>query len=109
MYSGPSQGGGFSGRMLAGYEDSKRARQVADPCRILFGDYNEILETLLAPAGIDFAQFAEQGYLKGPDRSNFNILTATDKNGRQFGTPNLKGINCRIRRSGGGGDTILIK
>jgi hypothetical protein len=32
------------------------------------------------------------------DRSNFNILTATDNLGREFGTPNLKGINCRIRK-----------
>jgi anaerobic selenocysteine-containing dehydrogenase len=36
--------------------------------------------------------------LFGWDRSNFNMLTTTDKLGRQFGTPNLKGINCRIRR-----------
>ena len=32
------------------------------------------------------------------DRSNFNMLTTTKRLGRQFGTPNLKGINCRIRR-----------
>ncbi|MEX1328695.1 MAG: molybdopterin-dependent oxidoreductase, partial [Desulfobacterales bacterium] len=32
------------------------------------------------------------------DRSNFNILTSTDNLGREFGTPNLKGINCRIRQ-----------
>ncbi len=31
-------------------------------------------------------------------RANFNILTTTDKLGREFGTPNLKGIGCRIRR-----------
>jgi len=36
--------------------------------------------------------------LFGWDRSNFNMLTSTEKLGRQFGTPNLKGINCRIRR-----------
>jgi len=36
--------------------------------------------------------------LFGWDRSNFNMLTTTDHLGRQFGTPNLKGINCRIRR-----------
>jgi len=28
--------------------------------------------------------------------SNFNCLTATLKVGKEFGTPNLKGINCRI-------------
>ncbi len=37
--------------------------------------------------------------LFGWDRSNFNILTTTEKLGPQFGTPNLKGINCRIRRN----------
>jgi len=31
-------------------------------------------------------------------RSNYNILTSVDKLGREFGTPNLKGIPCRIRR-----------
>jgi anaerobic selenocysteine-containing dehydrogenase len=36
--------------------------------------------------------------LFGWDQSNFNMLTTTDHLGRQFGTPNLKGINCRIRR-----------
>ena len=36
--------------------------------------------------------------LFGWDRSNFNMLTTTEKLGRQFGTPNLKGINCRVRR-----------
>jgi anaerobic selenocysteine-containing dehydrogenase len=32
-------------------------------------------------------------------RSNFNMLTTTDNLGREFGTPNLKGISCRIRCS----------
>ena len=32
------------------------------------------------------------------EKSNFNILTTTDKLGKEFGTPNLKGICCRIRR-----------
>ena len=36
--------------------------------------------------------------LYGWDRSNFNMLTSTEKLGREFGTPNLKGINCRIQR-----------
>jgi anaerobic selenocysteine-containing dehydrogenase len=30
--------------------------------------------------------------------SNFNMLTSTEKLNKQFGTPNLKGIGCRIRR-----------
>jgi len=40
----------------------------------------------------------------GPDslyeweKSNFNVLTSSKKLGREFGTPNLKGIACRIRR-----------
>ena len=32
-------------------------------------------------------------------RANFNCLTTTETVGKQFGTPNLKGINCRIRSS----------
>ncbi|MBW1887429.1 MAG: molybdopterin-dependent oxidoreductase [Deltaproteobacteria bacterium] len=32
------------------------------------------------------------------ERSNFNILTSTDNLGKEFGTPNLKGIGCRISR-----------
>jgi anaerobic selenocysteine-containing dehydrogenase len=35
--------------------------------------------------------------LYGWDRSNFNFLTSTEKLGHEFGTPNLKGLNCRIR------------
>jgi anaerobic selenocysteine-containing dehydrogenase len=36
--------------------------------------------------------------LYGWQRSNFNMLTSTENLGQEFGTPNLKGINCRIRR-----------
>jgi len=32
------------------------------------------------------------------EKSNYNILTSTAKLGREFGTPNLKGIGCRITR-----------
>ncbi|MBW2614327.1 MAG: hypothetical protein JRE12_18510, partial [Deltaproteobacteria bacterium] len=32
------------------------------------------------------------------ERAGFNVLTSTDRLGREFGTPNLKGINCRIMR-----------
>jgi anaerobic selenocysteine-containing dehydrogenase len=31
-------------------------------------------------------------------KSNFNMLTSTDTLGKEFGTPNLKAIGCRIRR-----------
>jgi anaerobic selenocysteine-containing dehydrogenase len=34
------------------------------------------------------------------EKSNFNMLTSTDKLGKAFGTPNLKGIGCRIRKKG---------
>ena len=34
--------------------------------------------------------------LYGWERSNFNMLTSTRILGRQFGTPNLKGLGCRI-------------
>jgi anaerobic selenocysteine-containing dehydrogenase len=32
------------------------------------------------------------------ERSNFNILTSSEKLGREFGTPNLKGIVCNIKK-----------
>jgi len=32
------------------------------------------------------------------EKSNFNILTSTERLGKEFGTPNLKGIGCKIRR-----------
>jgi len=35
--------------------------------------------------------------LYGWQRSNFNMLTSTENLGQEFGTPNLKGINCKIR------------
>jgi anaerobic selenocysteine-containing dehydrogenase len=31
-------------------------------------------------------------------RSNFNMLTSAEKLGKEFGTPNLKGVPCRVRR-----------
>ncbi len=33
----------------------------------------------------------------GWKRSNFNMLTTTKRLGKEFGTPNLKGIGCKIR------------
>jgi anaerobic selenocysteine-containing dehydrogenase len=33
------------------------------------------------------------------EKSNFNMLTSTEKLNEQFGTPNLKGLMCRIRRA----------
>jgi len=42
--------------------------------------------------------FASSGD-KGWKISNFNMLTSVKKLGKAFGTPNLKGIPCRIRRS----------
>ncbi len=41
---------------------------------------------------------AEPSSLYQWEKSNFNILTSTKKLGKEFGTPNLKGIGCRIRR-----------
>ncbi|MBN2332815.1 MAG: molybdopterin-dependent oxidoreductase [Deltaproteobacteria bacterium] len=31
-------------------------------------------------------------------RANLNMLTSTERIGKEYGTPNLKGISCRIRR-----------
>jgi anaerobic selenocysteine-containing dehydrogenase len=44
--------------------------------------------------------FAEAGveFLYRWDKSNFNMLTTTKRLGKAFGTPNLKGIGCRIRK-----------
>lgn len=36
------------------------------------------------------------------EKSNFNMLTSKDTLGKQFGTPNLKGLPCRIRVNGDG-------
>jgi anaerobic selenocysteine-containing dehydrogenase len=33
------------------------------------------------------------------EKSNFNMLTSIDTIGKEFGTPNLKGIGCRIRKA----------
>jgi len=34
------------------------------------------------------------------DKSNFNMLTSVGKLGREYGTPNVKGLACRISRAG---------
>lgn len=34
------------------------------------------------------------------EKSNLNMLTSVEKLGKAFGTPNLKGIGCRIRKKG---------
>ena len=31
-------------------------------------------------------------------KSNFNMLTSIEKLGKEFGTPNIKNLPCRIRR-----------
>jgi anaerobic selenocysteine-containing dehydrogenase len=31
-------------------------------------------------------------------RANFNMVTSTERLGKEFGTPNLKGIGCKIMR-----------
>jgi anaerobic selenocysteine-containing dehydrogenase len=41
----------------------------------------------------------DRGTQYGWKRSNYNMLTSAKTLGKAFGTPNLKGINCRIRRS----------
>ncbi|OPX36481.1 MAG: hypothetical protein B1H13_14485 [Desulfobacteraceae bacterium 4484_190.3] len=39
----------------------------------------------------------EEQELFGWKTSNFNMLTTTRSLGKEFGTPDLKGISCRIR------------
>lgn len=43
---------------------------------------------------------AEAAALFQWDLANYNLLTSTSWLGRAFGTPNLKGLNCRIRPAG---------
>jgi anaerobic selenocysteine-containing dehydrogenase len=33
------------------------------------------------------------------EKSNFNMLTSVDKLGREYGTPNLKGLPCRVSKA----------
>jgi anaerobic selenocysteine-containing dehydrogenase len=33
------------------------------------------------------------------DKANFNMLTSTQKLGREYGTPNLKGLGCKVYRA----------
>ena len=39
------------------------------PSEYWYEDYDELLNALLEPVGLDFSQFAERGYLKGSDQS----------------------------------------
>jgi anaerobic selenocysteine-containing dehydrogenase len=41
---------------------------------------------------------AEAGTQYNWERSNFNMLTSAEKLGKEFGTPNLKGIGCIVRK-----------
>lgn len=36
--------------------------------------------------------------------ANYNMLTSARRLGKEFGTPNLKGLPCRIRKAGGAGE-----
>jgi anaerobic selenocysteine-containing dehydrogenase len=56
---------------------------------------------IYAAYGWWFPEEEEQG-LFGWKRSNFNMLTTTEALGKEFGTPDLKGISCRIRPVGSG-------
>ena len=44
--------------------------------------------------------FPETGEERGYewDRSNYNVLTSADNPGREYGTPDLKGLACRIEK-----------
>jgi anaerobic selenocysteine-containing dehydrogenase len=37
------------------------------------------------------------------DLANYNLLTTASRRGSAFGTPNLKGVNCRISPAGADG------
>jgi anaerobic selenocysteine-containing dehydrogenase len=42
---------------------------------------------------------ADRAFLYDWDRSNYNMLTSAERLGKAFGTPNLKGIGCRVRKA----------
>jgi anaerobic selenocysteine-containing dehydrogenase len=42
--------------------------KVLTPRKYWYDEYNELLDILLAPAGLDFSLFAERGVLRGADR-----------------------------------------
>jgi len=42
--------------------------KLMTPPELWPADYHQLLEDLLKPAGLTYAQFVEKGYLKGPDR-----------------------------------------
>jgi len=45
----------------------------------------------------------EPTFLYDWERSNYNMLASAERMGRAFGTPNLKGIGCRVRKATGSG------
>jgi len=52
-------------------------------------------ETVFASYGWWFPEGKEELQFEW-EKSNFNMLTSTEAIGKEFGTPNLKGIRCRI-------------
>ncbi len=42
---------------------------------------------------------ADRAFLYDWERANYNRLTSAERLGKAFGTPNLKGIGCRVRKA----------
>ena len=57
-------------------------------------------DTVHAAYGWWFAGDRKGGHIDWQS-ANYNMLTSTERLGKAFGTPNLKGINCRIRPASG--------
>lgn len=55
-------------------------------------------KVVLSAYGWWFPEAGEEGLFDWK-KSNFNMLTSVEKLGKAFGTPNLKGIGCRIRKA----------
>ena len=64
-----------------------------------FAKLNDSLDrrVLSAAHGWWYPEGAPEGQFEW-QKSNFNMLTSTETLGKEYGTPNLKAIGCRIRR-----------
>ncbi|MFB3925983.1 MAG: molybdopterin-dependent oxidoreductase [Syntrophales bacterium] len=93
------------------HPDTARNLGIADGDEVIIETrYGKIAQIAHLTDGIDpRVVFASHGwwYPEGRpetqydwEKSNFNILTSTNRLGKEFATPNLRGIGCRVYRKG---------
>jgi hypothetical protein len=69
------------------------------PCRRI-GILDEPVAFIFAAAVLDVILAISVRGKDDPSRkSNFNMLTSIGKLGKEFGTPNIKNLPCRIRKA----------